>query len=144
MMPADIIDSMLPSEEGITVLGGEPFDQKEGVADLVEKAWSKGLSTVVFSGYTMEHLKALHDEHVDRVLKYTDVLIDGPFDKTQLPAHLPLIGSANQRFRFISDRYSLEDFLQNKLEIRVKKDGTVSINGMANSNIIQKIKSYKE
>lgn len=141
MSPIDIINSIQPVEEGITVLGGEPFEQKEYLAELVELAWSKGLSTVIFTGYTLEELQALKDKYVNRILAHTDLLIDGPFDSAQVSTLQPLIGSSNQRFRFLTDRYSLTDIKPNKLEIRVKANGVLSINGMSDNDIIQQIKN---
>lgn len=141
MSPIDIANSIQPEEEGITILGGEPFDQKENLAELVELAWSKGLSTVVFTGYSYEKLQALEDEYVNRILAHTDLLIDGPYDSMQVSTLQPLIGSSNQRFLFLTERYSMEDIKQNRLEIRVKRNGVLSINGMADNDMIQQIKN---
>lgn len=135
----DILDSMLPSEQGITVLGGEPFDQKEELAPLLVGAWARGLSTVVFTGYTLEHLQALHDASVDAILAHTDVLIDGPYREDLASTERPLVGSANQRFLFLTDRYAQHDFQPNRIELRVARNGTLTINGMADDESLRRL-----
>ncbi len=48
----------------------------------------------------------------------------------------PWSGSSNQKYIFLSDKYSEKDLekVENKLEIRISKDGAVWINGMGNIN----------
>lgn len=139
MTSMEIIESVSPDEEGITVLGGEPFDQREALEELLRKARDKGLSTIVFTGYTYETLQSMHDENINKILSHTDILIDGPFDVSKKSNERPLVGSSNQRFIFLSDRYSIADFQPNKLEIRIKKNGVFSINGMADDIVINKV-----
>ena len=40
--------------EGITLLGGEPFEQAAGLAELARRAHASGLTVMVFSGFTLE------------------------------------------------------------------------------------------
>mgnify|MGYP000936656528 CR=1 FL=1 len=49
--------------EGITLLGGEPFAHAEPAAALAAEARNLGLSVMVFSGYTIEHLRTTIDPH---------------------------------------------------------------------------------
>ena len=139
MTPLDIVNRVLPSEEGITICGGEPFDQKEGLAELVRIASEKGLSTVIYTGYNYESLQKMPNEYVSTILSHTDILIDGPFVLSLLSTSNPLVGSTNQQLRFLSNRYSLKDIQPNKLEIRVKKNGVLKINGMADYDRICKL-----
>ena len=137
--PADILDSVLPTEEGLTVLGGEPFDQAEPLAELLCSAQQRGLSTVVFTGYTLEVLRARRNVDIDRALAHIDVLIDGPYVDKQAQNSRPLVGSSNQRFLFLTDRYTAADFESNRLEIRIGTNGSIGINGMADSATLQSI-----
>jgi len=43
------------------------------------------------------------------------------------------VGSRNQRFHFLTNRYAPLDFARqrNRVEVRLRKDGSVTINGMA-------------
>ena len=42
--------------DGVTILGGEPFDQPESVAELVSRLKHLGIHVTVYSGYTIEQL----------------------------------------------------------------------------------------
>jgi len=109
--------------EGITVSGGEPFLQPESLFELLKKAKERyACSTVVYTGYLFEEIdKNFHP--------YLDVLIDEKFEK-DLMEHQMIRGSTNQRFIFLSDRYSEKDMKRKgDMEIIVQADGTVLITG---------------
>lgn len=62
--------------DGVTVSGGEPFDQPEALAALVGNCRTLGVDDIlVYSGYTKEHLLREHPE-TGRSLT---ALVDGPF-----------------------------------------------------------------
>ena len=69
--------------EGITVLGGEPMDQPEGLLPVLRGARDLGLSVVVFSGFTLEDLRARPDAAVQDVLATIDVLVDGRYEASR-------------------------------------------------------------
>lgn len=117
--------------EGISLLGGEPFEQAAGLADLVEKLRSENLSVMTFSGYRLEELQGSADSAIQRLLSATDVLVDGRFDASRPDTARRWIGSTNQRVHFLNDRYSAEDpcwRTGNTVEIRWQ-DGELSVNG---------------
>lgn len=125
----DMIDQSELTIEGITVLGGEPFDQNRELFLLLQEARRRNLSCVVFTGYTIDELKR-KDEINNAILELVDVLIDGPYIKELRSFDVPLVGSSNQKIHFLTNRYSRTDFLRNKIEIRISKKGIISINGM--------------
>ncbi|MBO1515413.1 4Fe-4S single cluster domain-containing protein [Metabacillus bambusae] len=134
----EIKSSMIKNQiEGVTFLGGEPFDQAEALATLGRRLKEIGLSIMTFSGYTYGFLieNKSNRSGWQELLSITDLLIDGPFVEEQLDLSRPWIGSANQNYRFLTDRYKhLEKALNkasNKIEVRIGEDGKVSINGMA-------------
>jgi anaerobic ribonucleoside-triphosphate reductase activating protein len=137
--PEELVGMVSPLAEGITILGGEPFEQNEGLSMLLKLAWDKGLSTIVFTGFTYEYLQKSVIKYIHSILSHIDVLVDGPFIETRKSFDVPLIGSANQRFHFLTNRYSMSDFIKNKYEIRISKNGSVGINGMGNTDVIQNI-----
>ena len=47
--------------EGLTLIGGEPFDQPLGGASLASAAQAQGLGIVAFSGYEYESLRGRDD-----------------------------------------------------------------------------------
>lgn len=95
--------------EGVTFLGGEPFEQAKPLAELARKVHNLGLSVLTFTGNTFEELKKSENEDIQALLKYTDLLIDGGFEKENFDLSRPWVGSKNQRYIFLTDRYSAEE-----------------------------------
>lgn len=123
-----------PAVEGLTVSGGEPFEQPRGLYLLLKEARSRGLSTVVYTGYTLEELK--EKEGAEDALQLIDVLIDGPYRDEMKEKTLLARGSSNQRLHFLTDRYALSDFLMpGRLEVIIGADGTVVETGFSRVNI---------
>ena len=118
--------------EGITLLGGEPMEQAEGLCRVAEAARAAGLSVITFTGNTYEDLLARKDPAVTQLMALTDVLVDGPYRKEEPEDTRPLVGSKNQRFLFLTDRYCQADMdaLRNAFEVRVDEKGRIQINGM--------------
>jgi len=132
----------IPGIEGVTFLGGEPFDQSKAVSYVAKAVREKGLSIITFTGRTIENIRAGGKETEVDLLKNTDLLIDGPFIKNLADDSRPWVGSTNQRYIFLSCRYkTLEPLLSgisNKLEIRIYPDGRVFANGLLLTNDLKK------
>jgi anaerobic ribonucleoside-triphosphate reductase activating protein len=117
--------------EGITLLGGEPLAHAHGSAALAFAAKERGLSVMVFTGYTIEQARQMYDDNVDRLLAHTDILVDGPYVRELPDVSRRWIGSTNQRIHFLTDRYRADDPCwrqRNTLEIRVRGN-EISVNG---------------
>lgn len=84
-----------PLTDGLTLSGGEPFDQPEDSLTLALAAKESGLNVWSYSGYLFEQLLA--DEKKSQLLKELDVLVDGPFVLSQRSLALAWRGSRNQR-----------------------------------------------
>ena len=117
-----------PNIEGVTFLGGEPFEQPKALLELAKGIKEAGLSVLCFTGGTIEEIKQSHPE----ILNYIDLLIDGEFDTSQKDFSRPWVGSANQRYHFLTNRFNEQILTQykNKIEINVQKNGLIFINGM--------------
>ena len=89
--------------EGVTFLGGEPFEQAAGLAELARHARSLAMTVMVFSGYTLAQLRARAG--AAELLMLTDLLVDGPYDRTRPEPGPPVgrrwIGSANQVMHYL-------------------------------------------
>jgi anaerobic ribonucleoside-triphosphate reductase activating protein len=92
--------------EGITLLGGEPFDQAAGAARVARAARGMGLSVAVFTGYRLEELAARGDRGTRALLAAADLLVDGRYDASRPERERRWVGSRNQRFHFLTDRYA--------------------------------------
>ena len=91
-----------PEVAGLTVLGGEPFQNVEGLVPVlkeIRKSTNKDIW--IFSGDTFETIKA--DEKKFELLKLCDVLVDGPFVNELKDLRLKFRGSSNQRIIKIKD-----------------------------------------
>ncbi len=88
-----------PLLDGVTFSGGEPFMQAKELAAVASAVKGKGLSVIVYSGYTLEELLELsaHREGYIDLLKNTDILIDGRFEIDKKSLDLRFRGSWNQR-----------------------------------------------
>lgn len=113
---------------GITVSGGEPFLQAAGLGRLLEYGRARGLSTVVYTGFTHEELLKMPEASL--ALALIDVLIDGPFDIEKAEKTLLARGSSNQRFLSLTGRYTEADFyMPGKVELMIDKNGLVTGTG---------------
>jgi anaerobic ribonucleoside-triphosphate reductase activating protein len=89
----------LKSADGVTISGGEPFDQPEALQELVGRlrTVSQG-DLLLYSGYRYEWLFREHGE----ILRQVDVLISEPF-QPEAGQTLALRGSDNQRIFLLSE-----------------------------------------
>jgi anaerobic ribonucleoside-triphosphate reductase activating protein len=64
--------------EGVTFLGGEPFEQAEALSDLGYRVRQVGLSVMTFTGYLLEDIVRSTRQGWQDLLGVTDLLLDGP------------------------------------------------------------------
>jgi anaerobic ribonucleoside-triphosphate reductase activating protein len=118
-----------PGIEGLSVLGGEPFEQAAGVAELCRLVRAGGRSVMVYSGYTLEELRARPD--AGPALSEIDLLVDGRYERDRPETSRRWVGSSNQRLHFLTGRYSPDDprfAAPNTIELRLER-GQLTING---------------
>ena len=92
--------------EGVSLIGGEPLLQAEGLSEIAVWCQSEGLSVLVFTGYTYQTLQTSEDKSVQLLLKHTDILVDGPFLQELYDEKRTWVGSQNQHVIFLTDRYT--------------------------------------
>ena len=126
--------------EGVTFLGGEPFDQATALAELGRLLQDANLSIVTYTGYTLEHIRRQARPGWLALLAVTDILVDGPFIPRLQSDVLHWRGSSNQRLLFLTDRYSAKDILSKPVEkgfnIILRPDGTLKISGVQNKEML--------
>lgn len=121
--------------EGVSLLGGEPFEQAAALAPFASGVRALGLSVLVFSGYRLDELRGRRDSGTQALLAATDVLVDGRYEATRPESSRLWAGSTNQRFHYLTDRYT--DAIERpapgealrSVEIRLGPDGALSSNG---------------
>lgn len=95
----------LSSVDGVTISGGEPFDQPDGLYEAVRYFAEKGIADVlVYTGFTLEELTSSKDERIAYILEHIAVLIDGPYVAELDRGTGNLKGSDNQRIIFLKPK----------------------------------------
>lgn len=88
-----------PLLKGVTLSGGEPFEQAEVLVEFAEKVRENGFDVFAYSGYTFEQLTAGAKNRPAwlELLKLCDILVDGRFELEHRSLDLLFRGSPNQR-----------------------------------------------
>lgn len=97
-----IADALLDprfERDGVTVVGGEPFAQPDGLAALLAEVRRRepALHLAAYSGYTLEALARRPERTVRAALDLLGLLIDGPFVSRLQHGAGEWRGSTNQR-----------------------------------------------
>lgn len=92
------MDAWLPDCDGITISGGEPFDQCDALIEVLTRLRAKvGVDIFVYSGHSFEGVA----EPLQRMDGLIDALITDPY-LVHAPQILPLRGSDNQRLHMLT------------------------------------------
>lgn len=129
--------------EGVTFSGGEPFLQSKALYQLAVILKQNDLSIVTFTGYSYDIIRKVNSLEWNNLLSVTDILISGSFNQDKITYQKPWVGSSNQEYTFLTDKYAyLEDnmdLIENKIEIRLNKDGSFIVNGMGDNKKIREL-----
>lgn len=132
MRASELVARVLAEDvEGVSLLGGEPFAQAEGLAAVARGVKSAGRSVMIFSGYTLDEIRAMESPAAAELLAHADLLVDGRYEAARRTTSRRWVGSDNQVMHFLSDRYSPLDarFHEgNHVEIRMR-NGEITLNG---------------
>lgn len=90
-----IADIFKESEHGITLSGGEPLLQYDGIMELMK--YINETQNKRFWMYTGFRYDELPPEMLANLAKYVDVLVDGRFEEHNKDLKLAFRGSSNQR-----------------------------------------------
>ncbi|APF21412.1 MULTISPECIES: anaerobic ribonucleoside-triphosphate reductase activating protein [Clostridium] len=83
---------------GLSLLGGDPLDNVDGILPLLQeyrKTFAATKSIWLWTGYLFEEI--LKDDFKSEVLPFIDVIIDGKFEENLKDITLKYKGSTNQR-----------------------------------------------
>ena len=121
------------------------MEQAASLARIAAAARESGLSVLTFTGLLYEDILQKADPDKLALLAYTDLLIDGPYLQAQHDTSRPWVGSKNQRYLFLTDRYSMADIekYRNRVEFRLDKNGILRLNGMGDFAALEQILSDK-
>lgn len=85
--------------DGITITGGEPFDQAKELSIFLDSLESK-MEVLIFTGYQWKELQE-NGEH-QKLLQKMDVLIDGRYIEALNDGKSALLGSINQKIYYLN------------------------------------------
>ncbi len=122
--------------DGLTLLGGEPFEQAEACTALAQRVREGGGSVMIFSGYEREKLEL--DPLARALLAETDILVDGPFDHARPERTRRWIGSENQRVHQLTERHAGDPawIAGDELVITLRR-GQLDVHGWPGARLIE-------
>jgi anaerobic ribonucleoside-triphosphate reductase activating protein len=133
----ELADTIARTEgiEGITLTGGEPFQQARAVRALLRmvrrRMQETTLSVVVFTGYTWKEIKlnAVACSCFEEVL--VDVVLLGRYQQGKPRTDWGLAGLPGKTIHFHTNRYTLADLRAvPDGEVRIAPDGTMTSTGI--------------
>ena len=135
----------LESADGITISGGEPFDQFESLKYLLSEIRNRSkIDILIYTGYSFEKI-ASSLMHLEGLI---DALISDPYDESASQT-LVLRGSDNQRLNFLTalgerifrqfDRQLKES--DKTFDIMLEDDGVIWLAGIPRRNDMKRLKA---
>jgi anaerobic ribonucleoside-triphosphate reductase activating protein len=107
--PAELVDWILTVKniEGITISGGEPFEQAAALLETIKalRREKPSMTVFIFSGYEYRELLMNKDSAVIELLQYCDMLSAGPFVTNLRDESLLWRGSSNQKLHYLTNAY---------------------------------------
>lgn len=130
ILSSNEIFELIKEEEidGVTITGGDPFEQEEELLDLLilisNLSLSKGV--IVFSGFTYDEIR--ENKIREKCCDYIDVLIDGRYEKENRVSDC-FKGSSNQNIIYFSSKVKEEELIMDQ-EVEVSiMDDIISVTG---------------
>lgn len=139
------ISTWFPEADGITISGGEPFDQKEALKTLLSKIRERtAVDILVFSGHPYEKIQA----DIIELNGLIDALITDPYEEKTAQT-LALRGSDNQRLHHLTELGKSRFSQYNRplqpsdktFDIMFEQEGTVWLAGIPLRNDIKRLSS---
>lgn len=144
----ETVSEWFPSAEGITISGGEPFDQPKALLSLLNALRDKTASDIlVFTGHSFEQVEPIITANESLI----DALITDPFILAA-PQTLALRGSDNQRLHLVTPlgkaRFASYERLASKedrrFDVMMDGSGTVWFAGIPGRDDFYKLQSVLE
>lgn len=100
-------DNLRGQIEGITISGGEPLQQLQPVANLLQRVRKEtSLSIILFTGYRWDEIQKMPQAY--SLLDSLDVLLAGRYQQENRIA-TGLLGSSNKTIHLLTPRYTQND-----------------------------------
>ncbi len=120
--------------DGVTLTGGEPFEQAEALLPLAEALRARGLSVMAFTGREPAELSGPAERALIACL---DVLVVGRYEAAQRSLDLGWRGSRNQQIRFLTTRHDERDLPAGReAEVHLSPDGAIVVMGFPEAGLL--------
>ena len=107
--PSEVVEWIrsIPDIDGITISGGEPFEQAAVLVDIIGrmKRVRPELTVFIFSGHEYQTLLQSEEKSVRELIQHSDMLSTGPYIAKLRDQALLWRGSSNQELHYITQRY---------------------------------------
>ena len=142
----DSVDVYLSRAQGITISGGEPFDQPAALITLLKALRERAgpeVDVLVYSGYPRPHL----EDTLQQVGGCIDALMADPYER-ETPQNLALRGSDNQRFHILTPlgQRRLAEYQRsrtaedNRLDFQLDGQGGIWLAGIPRRGDLERLK----
>lgn len=91
----EIVNHIIENDFDVTFSGGDPLYQAEDITELAGRIKSLGKTLWCYTGFLFEEI--IKSPAMSPLMKYVDVLVDGPFIQALHDPELIFRGSSNQR-----------------------------------------------
>lgn len=134
--PSDLGEIIVatPGIEGVTLTGGEPFEQADQLALLASRVRAAGLSVMIFTGFELDEL-----DTKDRraLLASADIVVAGRYRQDRRSVDLPWRGSTNQTVHFLTGRYGPAALPESSAcEVHIAEDGSLTYTGFPAQDLL--------
>lgn len=119
--------------DGVTLHGGEPLDQSEGLLKIVKDLKLNGKTVILFTGYSKKELSG----HKLKIWNLADIVVAGRFQLKKRNVYLQFRGSTNQRVFTHQGKYKdykLKDGYTTTL-FTIGENGEMDVNGFLTDDI---------
>ena len=119
--------------EGITLHGGEPLDQANGLYPIIKTLKKERFTVILFTGYNKLQLNI----YQRRIWNLSDIVICGKFDLKKRNEYLQFRGSTNQRVIRRKGKYKHYRIQDGKTAaiLSIGLDGNLNIKGFYTEDI---------
>lgn len=135
---------MADTPDGVTISGGEPFQQLAGTLALVDALRARGARSIaIFTGYSLEEIEAL--EGGAALFAAADLVVAGRYDP-RLAGAAGLLSSTNQRLHFVTATHGPHDtdLAGGAVEISIRPDGSVHVTGFPPASMRRAVRQLGE
>lgn len=101
MTVGEIVDEIERHGFNVTLSGGDPLYQPDGVRALAEELRRRGYTIWLYTGFLFEQMLSMPG--MERLLPLLEVVVDGPFLEAERDLSLLFRGSRNQRLIRVAD-----------------------------------------